>query len=144
MEENEKIPATDQEKSTIPDVNVEEEAKMQNVATSRMRFRIHLGLFVLINLIIWVLYFTLFNAIVTDYSIKWAILKVFICITLAWLLLVILHYCIAFKWNKTLVEKELNRIRKQRSKQLKKIEELKAAIQRDKIKEEKTETPQNN
>ena len=122
MEENETIPTTSQEKTTVPDVNVEEEAKMQNVATSRMRFRIHLGLFVLINLIIWVLYFTLFNAIVTDYSIKWAIL----------------HYCIAFKWNKTLVEKELNRIRKQRSKQLKKIEELKAQIQKDTVKEEQS------
>ena len=64
MEENETIPTTSQEKTTVPDVNVEEEAKMQNVATSRMRFRIHLGLFILINLIIWVLYFTLFNAIV--------------------------------------------------------------------------------
>lgn len=138
MEENETIPTTSQEKTTTPDVNVEEEAKMQNVAASRMRFRIHLGLFVLINLIIWVLYFTLFNAIVTDYSIKWAILKVFICITLAWLLLVILHYCIAFKWNKTLVEKELSRIKKQRNKQLKKIEELKAQIQKDTVKEEQS------
>jgi hypothetical protein len=138
MEENETIPTTSQEKTTVPDVNVEEEAKMQNVATSRMRFRIHLGLFILINLIIWVLYFTLFNAIVTDYSIKWAILKVFICITLAWLLLVILHYCIAFKWNKTLVEKELSRIKKQRNKQLKKIEELKAQIQKDTVKEEQS------
>ena len=138
MEENETIPTTSQEKTTVPDVNVEEEAKMQNVATSRMRFRIHLGLFVLINLIIWVLYFTLFNAIVTDYSIKWAILKVFICITVVWLLVAILHYCIAFKWNKTLVEKELNRIRKQRSKQLKKIEELKAQIQKDTVKEEQS------
>ncbi|MBO4503705.1 MAG: 2TM domain-containing protein [Bacteroidales bacterium] len=140
MEENETIPTTNQEKTTIPDVNVEEEAKMQNVATSRMRFRIHLGLFILINLIIWVLYFTLFNAIVTDFSIKWAILKVFICITVAWFLLLVLHYCIAFKWNKTLVEKELARIKKQRNKQLKTIEKLKAQIQNDKVKEEQ---PQN-
>lgn len=138
MEENETIPTTSQEKTTVPDVNVEEEAKMQNVATSRMRFRIHLGLFILINLIIWVLYFTLFNAIVTDYSIKWAILKVFICITVAWFLLLVLHYCIAFKWNKTLVEKELSRIKKQRNKQLKKIEELKAQIQKDTVKEEQS------
>ncbi|MBO4382091.1 MAG: 2TM domain-containing protein [Bacteroidales bacterium] len=138
------MPDITPEKVTTPDVNVEEEAKMQNVATSRMRFRIHLGLFILINLIIWVLYFTLFNAIVTDYSIKWAILKVFICITVAWFLLLILHYCISFKWNKTLVEKELNRIRKQRSKQLKEIEKLKAQIQKDKTKEERTETPKNN
>ena len=49
-------------------------------------------------------------------------------IQVVWLLVVILHYCIAFKWNKTFVEKELGRIRKQRSNQLKELERLKAQI----------------
>ena len=113
---------------TTPDISVQEESKMQTVANSRVRFKIHICLFVIVNLLLWVLYFTLFNAIVTDFTIKWAILKVFICITVVWLLVVILHYCIAFKWNKTLVEKELGRIRKQRSNQLKELERLKAQI----------------
>ncbi|MBR6132504.1 MAG: 2TM domain-containing protein [Bacteroidales bacterium] len=113
---------------TTPDISVQEESKMQTVANSRVRFKIHIGLFVIVNLLLWVLYFTLFNAIVTDFTIKWAILKVFICITVVWLLVAILHYCIAFKWNKTFVEKELGRIRKQRSNQLKELERLKAQI----------------
>ena len=144
MEENEKITATSPETPTTPNVSVDEEAKMQNVAASRMRFRVHFGLFVLINLIIWVLYFTLFSAVVTDRDIKAAILKVFVCVTAAWLLVLILHYCIAFKWNKTLVEKELARIRKQRSRQLKKIEELKAAVQKDENREKKAENSKSN
>ena len=122
MEENNKTT------ETTPDISVQEEGKMQSVAGSRVRFKIHISRFIIVNLLLWVLFFTLFNAIVTDYHIRTAILKVFISITLVWLLLVILHYCISYKWNKTFVEKELTRIRKQRSKQLKELENLKNQI----------------
>ena len=101
---------------------------MINVSKSRVSFKVHLPIFLVVNLIIWALWFTLFNTIVTDAYINSAILKVFICITLVWFLLVVLPYLIAYKWNKTFVEKELSRIRKQRAKQLKEIENIKAKI----------------
>jgi len=130
MEENEK------QITTSSEISVEEESKMETVANSRVRFKIHLSLFVIVNLVIWVLFFTLFNAIVTDPNIRGAILKVFIFITLAWLLIVILHYCIAYKWNKTFVEKELKRVKKQRVKQLAEIEKLKTKMAETKAKQE--------
>ncbi len=119
------------EEVKTPEIPVEEENKMRNVATARVKFKVHLSIFVIVNLILWVLFFTLFSAVVTDPNIYNAILKVFICVTVVWLLLVIGHYCIAYKWNKTFVEKELKKLKKQRAKQLAQIEKLKAEIQKD-------------
>ncbi len=107
---------------------------MLNVADKRVHFKVHITIFFVINAIMWALWFTLFNAIVTSETIRAAILKVFICVTLVWLLLVILHYCIAYKWNKTFVEKELKKMRNMRDKQLKEIEKLKARIAETKAK----------
>ena len=117
--------------STIP---VEEEAKMQNVAKRRVHFKVHLTIFLVINLIIWALWFTLFDAIVTDPYITSAIQKAFICVTLVWLLILILHYFIAYKWNKTFVENELSKLKKQRLKQLKEIEKMKVKMEQTKAK----------
>lgn len=115
-----------EEEKNIPEtVSTEEEARMINVSKIRVHFKVHLAIFLVINLIVWVLWFMLFNTIVTDAYIGKAILKAFLCITLVWLLLVILHYLIAYKWNKTFIEKELNKTRKQRDKQLKEIEKIK-------------------
>ena len=118
-----------EEEKIIPEtVSTDEEARMINVSKKRVYFKVHLAIFLVINLIVWVLWFMLFNTIVTDPYIGRAILKAFLCITLVWLLLVILHYLIAYKWNKTFVEKELNKQRKHRDKQLKEIEKIKAKI----------------
>lgn len=117
-------------------ISAEEEASMINASKSRVIFKIHLTVFVVINLIIWALWFTLFNAVVTDAYISTAILKAFLCVTLVWFLIVILHFLIAYRWNRTLVEKELARIRKQRAKQLKEIERIKAKIAEAKNKQQ--------
>ena len=109
---------------------------MINASKSRVIFKIHLTVFVVVNLIIWALWFTLFNAVVTDAYISSAILKAFLCVTLVWFLIVLLHFLIAYRWNRTLVEKELARIRKQRAKQLKEIEKIKAKIAEAKNKQQ--------
>ena len=101
---------------------------MINVSKIRVIFKIHIAVFLVLNLIIWALWFTLFDAVVTDAYTSNIILKVSLCITIVWLLIVILHYAIAYRWGKTFVEKELSRLKKQRAKQLKEIETLKAKI----------------
>ena len=122
-----------EEKIINESISSEEEAQMINVSKARVIFKIHLAVFLVLNLIIWALWFTLFDAIVTDPYTSNIILKVSLCITIVWLLIVILHYAIAYKWSKTLVEKELARIKKQRGKQLKEIETLKAKIAETKV-----------
>lgn len=125
-----------EEEITVNNISTEEEASMINASKSRVIFKIHLTVFVVVNLIIWALWFTLFNAVVTDVYISSAILKAFLCVTLVWFLIVILHFLIAYRWNRTLVEKELARIKKQRAKQLKEIEKIKAKIAEAKNKQQ--------
>ena len=102
------------EEDSTKNISAEETAQMLNVADKRVHFKVHITIFIVINAIMWALWFTLFSAIVTSETIRAAILKVFVCVTLVWLLLVILHYCIAYKWNKTFVEKELKKMRNKR------------------------------
>ncbi len=125
---------SEEEKNIAETISSEEEAQMINVSKKRVIFKIHLTVFVVLNLIIWALWFTLFNAVVTDAYISSAILKAFLCVTLVWLLIVFLHYLIAYKWNKTFMEKELAKIRRQRAKQLREIERVKAKIAETKAK----------
>ena len=113
---------------TNENISVEEEARMINVSKIRVIFKIHIAVFLVLNLIIWALWFTLFDAVVTDAYTSNIILKVSLCITIVWLLIIILHYAIAYKWSKTFVEKELSRLKKQRAKQLAEIEKIKAKI----------------
>lgn len=113
---------------TNENISVDEEARMINVSKIRVIFKIHIAVFLVLNLIIWALWFTLFDAVVTDAYTSNIILKVSLCITIVWLLIIILHYAIAYKWSKTFVEKELSRLKRQRVKQLKEIETLKAKI----------------
>ncbi len=119
---------SEEEKNINETISPEEEARMINVSKSRVIFKVHFTIFLLINLIIWALWFTLFNAIVTDPAINDGIFKVCACITLVWFLIVLLHYLIAYRWNKTLIENELKKIKKQRAKQLAEIEKIKAKI----------------
>ena len=110
------------EETPIP---AEEEKQMRSVAVGRVSFKIHLTVFVVVNLVLWCLWFTIFNAIVTNENIADAILKTSVCITVVWLLIVLLHYLIVYRWNSTLVEKELRRMKKARKKVLEEIEEMK-------------------
>lgn len=119
---------SEEEKIISETISPEEEARMINVSKVRVIFKIHIAVFLVLNLIIWALWFTLFDAVVTDAYTSNIILKVSLCITIVWLLIVILHYCIAYKWSRTFIEKELSRLKKQRAKQLAEIEKIKAKI----------------
>lgn len=120
--EEEKAKKQTGEEAPIP---AEEENQMKSVAVGRVSFKIHLTVFVVVNLVLWCLWFTIFNAIVTNETIADAILKTSVCITVVWFLIVLVHYLIVYRWNSTLVEKELRRLKKARKKALKEIEEMK-------------------
>lgn len=120
--EEEKAKKQTGEEAPIP---AEEENQMKSVAVGRVSFKIHLTVFVVVNLVLWCLWFTIFNAIVTNKTIADAILKTSVCITVVWFLIVLVHYLIVYRWNSTLVEKELRRMKKARKKALKEIEEMK-------------------
>ena len=49
-------------------------------------------------------------------------------VLIVWLLVLILHYLMVYKWTKSYKDKELNSLKKMRLKQLQEIEDLKAEM----------------
>ena len=107
----------------IPEITPEEEAKLAKMASRRTGFKKHLAIFILLNAFLWVVWSFLFRDS-EDKTFLMAILFVLI----VWLLVLILHYLMVYKWTKSYKDKELNSLKKMRLKQLQEIEELKAEM----------------
>jgi hypothetical protein len=107
----------------IPEITPEEEAKLARMASRRTGFKKHFAIFLLVNIFLWVVWYFLFKDN-TENTFLMAILFVFI----VWLLGIILHYMIVYKWTKSYKDKELNSLKKMRLMQLQEIENLKAEM----------------
>ena len=107
----------------IPEITPEEEAKLAKMAARRTGFKKHLAIFILLNAFLWVVWSFLFRDS-EDKTFLMAILFVLI----VWLLVIILHYLMVYKWTKSYKDKELNSLKKMRLKQLQEIENLKAKM----------------
>ncbi len=133
-----------EENHNIPEITPEEEAKLARMASRRTGFKKHFAIFFLLNAFLWVVWYFLFRDSAEN-TFLMAILFVFI----VWLLGIILHYMIVYKWTKSYKEKELTSLKKMRLRQLQEIESLKAEMAQKAEAEETTETeeevePENN
>ena len=133
-----------EENHNIPEITPEEEAKLARMASRRTGFKKHFAIFFLLNAFLWVVWYFFFRDSAEN-TFLMAILFVFI----VWLLGIILHYMIVYKWTKSYKEKELTSLKKMRLRQLQEIESLKAEMARKDEAEETTETeeevePENN
>ena len=109
--------------SNIPEITPEEEAKLAKMAARRTSFKIHLAIFILSNAFLWVVWYFLFKD-----SEDITFLKAILFLLIVWLLAIILHYMIVYKWTKSYKEKELTSLKKMRLMQLREIENLKAEM----------------
>lgn len=100
-------------------ISHEEELSLQRAASHRSTFKMHLGIFFLINLILWIVWFFLFKD-KNDHT----FLEAISFVTIIWFVFIVGHYLIVYKWNKTIVEKELSNLKKARNKQLKEIQKI--------------------
>ena len=107
----------------IPEITPEEEAKLAKMAARRTSFKIHLAIFILANAFLWVVWYFLFKG-----SEDLTFLKAILFLLIVWLLAIILHYMIVYKWTKSYKEKELTSLKKMRLMQLREIENLKAEM----------------
>ncbi|MBO4489630.1 MAG: hypothetical protein J5741_08275 [Bacteroidales bacterium] len=114
----------------------EEEVQITKTANTRRAFFIHLSIFILSVAIIWILWYLLKNAFRPELT--GGFLKICLCFSLLWLIAVIFHYLIAFKWTRTHAEKEVSKLRKRRDQQIEEIKALKQEIQQnaDSLKQE--------
>lgn len=101
----------------------EEEAKLRKIASRRTSFKIHLAIFLLANTFLWVVWYFLFQG-KDDKTFFTAILFLLI----VWLLAIILHYMIVYKWTGNYKEKEFSALKQNLQKQIQEVENLKAEL----------------
>lgn len=75
-------------------------------AQKRVGFKVHLIIFILGNLLLWVLYFLFYYLF--NFTFPWAIFP-----TLIWTIALAFHYFVVFKWNEKWVESEYQKLLKQ-------------------------------
>lgn len=90
-----------------------EEKALRKKAKRRVNMRVHFTIFVLVNLILWLLYFFLFK----ESSLGSGMLKFCLGLTLIWAVIVYAHYLVVFKWGNRSVDKEVKKLRKQEAKE---------------------------
>ena len=110
----------------VPEISPEEERKLEKMASRRTSFKIHLAIFILANAFLWVVWYFLFKG-----KEDTTFLKAILFVLIVWLLAVVLHYMIVYKWTKSYKEKELTSLKKMRLMQLREIENLKAEMAQD-------------
>ena len=102
----------------------QEERAIAKKAQKRVGFKIHFIIYILANLLIWIFWFFIFSKL-NDLGQRQMALNIFLFITLVWGIFVIAHYLFVYKWNKSYVEKEIVRLKKEQEKRQKELEELK-------------------
>ena len=129
----------EENKKNNTEISAEEEAKLAKMAARRVSFKIHLAIFVIANAFLWVVWYFLFKD-----SVENTFLMAILFVLIVWLLAIILHYMIVYKWTKSYKEKELTSLKKLRQQQLLEIENLKAEMKQEEGEEPEPEEESNN
>ena len=124
-----------------PEITPEEEAKLVRMASRRTGFKKHFAIFILVNAFLWLVWYFVFRpGEETKAGDDKTFLMAIVFVLLVWLLVIILHYLLVYKWTKSYKDKELNSLKKMRLKQLQEIEELKAEMaSKDEVQPEEEE-----
>lgn len=106
-----------------PEISPEEERKLEKMAARRTSFKIHFAIFLIANAFLWVVWYFLFKG-----KEDMTFLKAILFVLIVWLLAVVLHYMIVYKWTKSYKEKELSSLKKLHMEHVREIENLKAEM----------------
>jgi TRAP-type C4-dicarboxylate transport system permease small subunit len=108
-----------EEKIKGEDFSLPEETEIVKKARKRVGFKIHITIYLLSCVLVWLFWFFFQES----GSQNKTILTIPLFITLVWGISVIVHYLIVYKWDKTYLEKEVKRLKKQQGKQQQQIED---------------------
>lgn len=122
------------------EAELEEERKLQRKAQIRASFKIHLLIFILANALFWVIWYFVFRSTEADQI----FFKSILFVTIAWFIILAGHYIFVYKFNSTLAEKELAKLKKQIEKDKKEIERLKSVAAQKKAELLKQSSEKNN
>ncbi|MCL2245695.1 MAG: 2TM domain-containing protein [Lentimicrobiaceae bacterium] len=80
-------------------------------AKKRVAFKKHFTLFILVNLLLWVIFFFLFKGKEDK-----TFFNTIFFVLLTWTIVIIGHYFYAIKWNRRMLEKEVENLTKEQLK----------------------------
>ena len=91
----------------------QEEKEIARKAKRRVAFKIHGIIYLLVNLLLWLFWLFIFKG--SQYEgLSVSVRNGFLFITLTWGICITAHYLIVYKWNKSLVEREIRHLKKER------------------------------
>lgn len=111
----------------------QQEAKLLKKASHRAGFKMHLAIFFLGNIFLWIIWYFLIRGGEDATTVK--ISNGLIFLSIIWFIVLIFHYLFVYQWNKTMVEKELLKLKRELKEKEKEL---------DKLKEDSAETINNN
>lgn len=111
--------------------------KIYKKANQRAHFKFHLAIYVLVMLVLWILYFFLFRATAPDASVadavkntkdQFSFFDFTVLVTALWTVIVVFHGLFIYKFNSSMLEKEIKALQKELAEQ----ETLKKALMEQK------------
>lgn len=100
-----------------------DELSLYKKASRRAGFKMHAGIFILANLLLWVVWFFVFRN--SDSIVRSQTGNAILFFSIAWLIVIIAHFLIVYKWNKSMVEKELENLKKELREKERELKNLK-------------------
>lgn len=85
----------------------ETDKQIYGKAKKRVSFKIHLTVYLLVMAFFWLLWFFLFKGKEDSTFFRFTL-----ALTCGWFIFIVAHYLIAYKLNKSLIDKEIKRIKK--------------------------------
>lgn len=89
--------------------NTNRDLELWKTAQERAAFKVHLALYIIIVLFLWILWAFIGYVNGEDYGRKWPVYPMF-----GWGLAVLLHYFIVYSWKKKITLKEYEKLLKKR------------------------------
>ncbi len=108
-------------------ITPEDEEKLRKIASRRTSFKIHFSIFLIANTFLWVVWFFLFKDKEEE-----TFLTAILFLLIVWLLALILHYMIVYKWTRNYREKEFTSLKQQLLQQMNEIDSLKQEFENKK------------
>ncbi len=99
---------------------------LEKKASRRAGFKIHVVIFILANLLLWVFWFFILKGRSED-----VLFQGFLFLSITWFIILVAHYLFVYKWNKTLIEKELIKLKKENKKQESELEKMRKEVEID-------------
>lgn len=107
MEEiNEQATVTHDEEKVMVD------PKLYKQASRRVAFKSHVFIYILINLLLWVVWAFIFRK-PDDPAADTTFFKCILFVSIVWFIILLVHYVIVYRGNKSLIDKELKKLQKE-------------------------------